>query len=151
MAGRVGRPPKPTSLKILHGDEERRINRAEPISPEGDVAPPSWLDERALEEWAYLAPVLAQMRVLTPADRAALAILCDAIARHAEAAQRVAREGLVLAGSQGQAKKNPACQLVRDYAGIVATYGGRFGLTPSDRSRISVGEAKSEPKERLLA
>jgi hypothetical protein len=35
--------PKPTALKVLHGDRTDRINRAEPIPPEREVIAPEEL------------------------------------------------------------------------------------------------------------
>src|SRR5690606_37703889 len=153
LMSRVGRPPKPTRLKVLHGDREDRINRDEPIPSDGDVVAPEWLDDRAREIWDRLAPDLIDRGVLTPWDVDAFAVGCDAVARHNEAAELVAEHGVLVVGDKERLVKNPAAQLVRDYAGIAATFLGRFGLTPSDRSRLSVNQDKSPGSgaERLLS
>ncbi|MDP8929911.1 MAG: phage terminase small subunit P27 family [Actinomycetota bacterium] len=150
MPGQVGRPPKPTTLKVLHGGHPERVNRSEPKPPAEKVAPPSWLDTKARLIWRELAQSLEKAGVLTVWDVREFAVWCDAVARHSEAAEQVAKEGLILEGQQGP-RKHPACQLVRDYAAIVTTYGARFGLSPSDRSRISVGEEKRDDKGRYLS
>src|SRR5215204_4108204 len=92
-----GRPRKPTALHRLHGTARPdRMNAAEPMPPIlGDVQPPAWLKGRSLRAWRDLAPRLRAMRVLTEADRDALALLCDAYGELVECRQVIAREGRV--------------------------------------------------------
>ena len=146
-----GRPAKPTALKVLHGDRRDRINTQEPAPMAGVVEPPGWLDDPAQRYWRRLAPDLADKGVLTAWDAEAFAVWCDAAARHAEAAQQVHREGLIVPGAAGGVVKNPACQLVRDYAQIMSVQAARFGLTPSDRSQLKVERSSAAPADRLLS
>lgn len=66
--GKRGPAPKPTGLRVLHGDRADRINRDEPQPDEGDVQPPAWLGEAALEVWHTLADELTAKGVLTAWD-----------------------------------------------------------------------------------
>ena len=48
--------------------------------------------------------------------------------------------------------KNPLLRIQKDCADIIARFGGRFGLTPSDRSKLDVS-GRPAPKhgaERIL-
>src|SRR6266542_124632 len=126
---RRGRPAQPTRLKVLQGARKDRGNDREPV-PDPDM-----IAKKVLTAWAVHA----------------FAILCDAIARHAQAARDVALRGPLVEGERGMVK-NPAVQLVRDYAGLGATCGGRFGLTTADRAHLLAGEkAPSAGADRLLS
>ena len=70
-----GRKKKPTLLKLVTGNPgHRKLNESEPEPAVGEVIPPKWLDETALEKWAE---VLDNCRWITPADADTLALYCD--------------------------------------------------------------------------
>jgi len=120
----AGRPPKPTALKILTGNPGHRpLPKNEPM-PERGAAPPAWMPLKARKEWDRLAPVLDRLGVLTEVDGEALAELCAARAKFQEV---VREEGRV------------PTELWRAIQAMEA----RFGLTPSDRARVS-----AEPKDK---
>ncbi|MGW2591966.1 phage terminase small subunit P27 family [Streptomyces sp. NPDC001515] len=159
--GRRGPAPKPTALRVLHGDRRDRINTAEPQPDALDVRPPDWLSTEALEVWEHLAEDLAAKGVLTAWDVEAYANWCDAVVRRRDAAAHVAAEGAVvelpvynkngdLTGHrQG---KNPWLLALDAADAQVQRYGARFGLTPSDRSQLNISPA-ADPAgaERLLS
>ncbi|MFD7319546.1 hypothetical protein ACFV9D_00420 [Streptomyces sp. NPDC059875] len=58
ITGRRGPAPKPTALRVLHGDRKDRINTGEPQPDEGEITPPVWLSNGALEVWRILADEL---------------------------------------------------------------------------------------------
>lgn len=149
----AGRPRKPTNLKVLHGDRTDRVNREEPVPGQVDVLPPEWLDGVGLELWAQLSPDLIAQGVLTAWDVEAFAMVCDSVRLFREARDRVAAEGLTVMGSMGSVIKHPLLQVQRDAATTFAQFGSRFGLTPADRAKISIGGSDGKPKgaERLLS
>jgi hypothetical protein len=67
----TGRKPKPTALKLLHGDARRGINLHEPEHASIDPAwPPDELtDFRARAEWERVIPTLARGHVTTGRSR----------------------------------------------------------------------------------
>ena len=87
-----------------------------------------WLDGIALELWNELEPILSAARVLTIADRTALALLCDDY-------QRV--------------RTDPDDFKARDRVRRMLC---EFGLTPSSRSRIRVEPEKKavDPLDEFL-
>jgi P27 family predicted phage terminase small subunit len=158
---RVGRPSKPTNLKVLHGDRKDRINTDEPQPDTGEILPPQWLSDAALDVWDQFAGDLEAKRVLTPWDTEAFANWCDAVARRRAAAEHVEEEGAVVEipvfNKNGdltghRRAKNPWLMALDAADAQVQRYGARFGLTPSDRAQLKIpnqGDGKSA--ERLLS
>lgn len=114
----MGRPPKPTVLKVLNGSAAHHPERRNPEEPQVDALtevpePPFRLTGRARAAWDNLAPQAVELGVLTSADLYALAETCVAFAK---------------AHSTGRAEWHRAFM-----TGL-----GRFGLTPSDRARVHV-------------
>ena len=150
--GARGPAPAPTALKALKG--QRVKNKREPV-PDLKVppAPPDHLltpgCEAALAIWERLAPDMWAKGVLTWWDRDAFAVWCTAVATHAEATKDVATRGVVVKTHNGQVK-NPALQVQRDSATTILQFGGRFGLTPSDRQALVMDDAEEKNDARRL-
>jgi P27 family predicted phage terminase small subunit len=162
--GRRGPAPRPTALKLLHGVDKHnpgRVNRDEPRPDEADIAPPAWLSPSALEVWDTVADDLIAKGVLTAWDVEALANWCDAVARRRDAAAHVEDEGAVIEQdvfnkngdvSGSRLAKSPWLLALDAADAQVRYYGARFGLTPSDRSQLSIGGADTGlGAERLLS
>lgn len=138
-----GRPPKPTHLKVLHGDRADRINRAEPVPGEQPIEPPEWLTAEGRAAWDRLAPDRIAKGVLTAWDIDAFAMFCEALPRAHEAARRAGQP--TVPGAQSPMSR------FKDAVAVCATLGGRFGWTPSDRAKLVVGGENRDSKERLLS
>jgi P27 family predicted phage terminase small subunit len=159
--GRRGPTPKPTALRVLHGDRTDRINTGEPVPSELDVEAPGWLGADALAVWEHYAPDLVAKKVLTSWDAEAFGCWCDAVARRRQAAAALEEEGPVvdapvfnkngeLTGTRRA--KNPWTLVLTEADGQVQRYGARFGLTPSDRSQLKLGgQDEGMGAERLLS
>lgn len=129
-----GRPRKPTALALLHGDHRKnpgRVNRAEPVPSAGAVGPPYELSGAAQLVWDRLAPDRSVKGLLTSWDVDAFAAFCEALA----ALQRL------WPGTPGY----------RDAVAVCTSIGGRFGWTPSDRAKLTVGEGRRDATEDLLS
>jgi P27 family predicted phage terminase small subunit len=152
--GKRGPAPKPTQLRVLHGDRPDRINDAEPIPADGEVTAPEDLSDDARAVWDRLAPDLIRVGVLTPWDVDAFKITCEALARYQQATRLVNGSALLVQGPNGFVK-NPVLVVQREAETTFAQYGARFGLTPSDRSQLKIGApgagAKGPGAERLLS
>jgi hypothetical protein len=128
----IGRPPKPTALKILQGNPgQRRLNDAEPKPPLG-ADPPVWLrdDPVLLAEWKRHAARLLRLGLLTEIDDDALCALTVLSVKFRE---------MVAAGAEANVLINITKELRAMW--------GRFGMTPADRSRVKV--EKPAPKTKL--
>jgi P27 family predicted phage terminase small subunit len=134
-----GPKKRPAHLQVRHGETRpSRVNYREPQAPGGTagIVPPDYLDEDARAVWERLAPTMIPRMMLTVWDPDAFGVYCTAVAHHARAARKVNEMGVIVAGDKGVQVKNPALQVVRDQAAIIATYASRFGLTPGDRASI---------------
>lgn len=148
--GKRGIAPKPTALRVLQGDRADRINTSEPIPAETEIPKPPLSDEAAAL-WDILADDLKRKGVLTLWDAQAFATYCDAAATHWLAADKLAEQGHVTKGERGPVS-NPWHRVWKDTADVMQRYGARFGLTPSDRSQLSMKENTPDgTKERLLS
>lgn len=156
----TGRPKKPTNLAILHGDKPSRVNKAEPKPAVLSADPPEWLSAEARQVWDRLAADLKVKQVLTAWDTETFACWCDAVVRRRSAAQALAREGEVIElpvyNKNGDLTghrlgKNPWTLVLNEADAQVQKYAARFGLTPSDRAGLSIGDAPSEPGADLLS
>jgi P27 family predicted phage terminase small subunit len=158
--GKRGPAPKPTPLRLLHGDRADRINDAEPVPAAVDIKIPTWLPASARTIWRAYAPDLQRKGVLTAWDVEAFAIFCDAAARRRKAVKELRARGEVvevpILNLQGdlvghRLQKNPWTLVLNEADGQVQRYGARFGLTPSDRSQLRIGGGgHRDPTEDLL-
>jgi phage terminase small subunit len=114
----MGRPPKPTRLKVLQGNPGKRSLPKNEPKPAAGAAPPPWMSPAARKEWARLAPRLLKLGLLTELDAEALAILCG----HLACAGQLSSQGLPI----DPRVSSEIRQLM-----------GRFGMTPADRSKVS--------------
>lgn len=142
----AGRPAKPTHLKVLHGDDKKnpqRVNRSEPTPGQAAVVPPFTLTKAAQAAWDRLAPDRIDKGVLTPWDADAFALFCEALV--------ITKSKLSSARRRPEPGAASPMAELKTAVGIVATLGGRFGWTPSDRQKLVVEEGRRDDKERLLS
>jgi P27 family predicted phage terminase small subunit len=158
--GKRGPAPKPTNVRVLHGDRKDRINTDEPVPGAGEVVPPEWLPTAAVEVWRLYAPDLRTKGVLTAWDVEAFAVWCDAVVRRRRAAAELEAQGEVIEmpvfNKNGEMTghrfgKNPWTLVLNEADAQVQRYGARFGLTPSDRAQIKVGGSSRDPNADLLS
>lgn len=90
----VGRPPKPTKLKILTGNPGGRpLNDQEPQPLRVMPDCPKRLRAREKKIWQHIAAKLFDCRLLTQIDDIALATFCEYYAEYCLLSNRVKREG----------------------------------------------------------
>lgn len=160
----MGRPPAPMNVKKLRGVDKKnpsRVNTSEPVPAAAQVEPPEWLAGEALAVWGQLAPDLEATGILTAWDAEAFACWCEAVARRRRAALALAEQGEIIDvpvfnknGYQSGSRpaRNPWALALSDADAQVQRYAARFGLTPSDRARLSVGsDDGAQGAERLLS
>lgn len=157
--GKRGVPPAPTALKILRGDKPSRVNTSEPKPDTGVVEPPRELSDRVRGIWDRLAPDMIRKGVLTTWDVDSFAAFCTAVVVNHDAMRDVEEHGTTCTFVERElydgtiiytTRKNPAWQVARESAALIVTLGGRFGLNPSDRSQLSMGEASGDADDDLL-
>ena len=142
----VGRKPVPTALKLLRGNPgHRRINLAEPAPQPAILACPEHLGPIAKAEWARLAPLLHNLRLLTELDRAALASICECWERSVKASEAITKYGLVMRKGD-VVSASPFIRIANQNLEQMRKLLTEFGMTPSSRSRIAAAP-KQEPEE----
>ncbi|KWT61841.1 hypothetical protein ADL21_11185 [Streptomyces albus subsp. albus] len=152
--GKRGPRPKPTALRVLHGDRPDRINTHEPRPATGLPACPDDAADDVREVWDYTLTQLAVMGTATPADRDALRAYCEAVVTHRKASTLLARSGVLIRSAKGGALiRNPVVQVQRDAAATLRGFAQEFGLTPSARSEIRMARESADDRspERLLS
>ena len=127
-----GPAPLPTAIKEFRGNPGKRpLNHDEP-KPElvdGLPQPPKWLKGEAKREWNRVLPYLTGTKVLAKLDTGPLATYC---LLHAEVV-KAARKGEI-----------PTAAVISQYRSLA----GEFGMTPSSRSRIKVGNVEEKDSEK---
>lgn len=149
--GKRGPAPLPTNLKLLRGTHRAdRATSNEPM-PEAKVpSRPSWLGEgvdwgsEAVREWDRVVGALAANGLLTDLDRTSLAAYCDAFGRWWHFRREVAEKGAVQVTESGYVAQRPEVALMNKALDDVKRFGALFGMSPSDRTRISVPEREGE-------
>jgi len=142
-----GHQPSPTNLKLLRGDRPSRVNTDEPQPNEGIPECPS-TNERVRAVWDYTMVQLLAMRTVTMADRDSLHGYCQAVVLFDDASLMLEEEGIiVIAGSSGRPLPHPAQKIQREAANQLRAYANEFGLTPSARTRIRVGDQKPKDQQ----
>lgn len=152
--GARGVHPKPTNLRVLHGDRKDRINTDEPPAPDGVAQCPSYASPEVREIWDYTIKQLALMGCASPADRDALICFCEAVNLHRQASAELAESTLMVGRLDEKAgiMRHPMIMVQRDAATQIARFAQHFGLSPSARSEIRnpKGASRGASADRFL-
>jgi P27 family predicted phage terminase small subunit len=153
--GDRGPAPKPTALRVLHGDRKSRVNLDEPQPRNLSPAKPEWLSESAGELWDLLMPDLEVMGTVKCSDWVALAQLCETWSRWRRINDLVAKSPPIWKRGEDAAGnpimvKNPLYSQVRDASAELRVMLREFGLTPSARAGLRVEVVLNEAADRLF-
>ena len=143
-----GRPPKPLELKVLHGTDRADRRPANPVK----VAPkkvscPKWLDKIASKEWRRIVKLLYSLKLVTELDVAALASYCNSYSLLQKAQEEIDARGLIITTTEGNLIQNPAVGIVNTQKKMINTFCSKFGLSPSDRSRLEIPQDNDKPAD----
>lgn len=147
--GTRGPAPKPTALRILHGDHPGRINTREPQSALGLPKPPRWLRRAARPHYRALGAVLDGMRVLQAADAYELGVLAETFTRWLEIRDSVevdetGKAKIKIPGRDGGTVRDPALMEERAARADFNRLAMQFGLTPASRTSLIAGAADDD-------
>jgi P27 family predicted phage terminase small subunit len=147
-----GRKPLPSNVVRLRGNPgKRRLNDAEPRPASRLPSCPACLGEEARKEWQRLLKELAGLGLLTGLDRGLLAAYCQAHALWVEAVSSIERYGTMVKSPNGYPMQSPYVAVANKQVDIMVRIASEFGMTPSSRTRIRVGETSPEdPFEAFL-
>ena len=147
-----GRKPLPSNVVRLRGNPgKRRLNDVE-LRPASKLPVcPALLGDEAREEWQRLAKELAELGLLTGLDRDMLAAYCQAHALWVEAVSSIERYGTMVKSPNGFPMQSPYVAVANKQVDIDGVDCRQFGMTPSSRTRIRVGDKPPEdPFEAFL-
>lgn len=157
--GQRGPKPTPQALKLLTGARIRMAaDLGEGVNPPVKAPPkPKDLVGPAAAEWRRIVPLLLELGLLTELDRAALALYCIAWGdvvllmhqlRADKEAARVAGEpeahALWRTLPSGIARESIHLRLLRDAEVRCDRALAHFGLSPSQRARVTVSREIGE-------
>lgn len=148
-----GRKPKPTSIKLLQGNPGRRpVNKEEPQYRTIEEDCPEHLSLVARKEWDRMRDLLQSSRILTEADRSALAAYCVAWGRWVEAEENIKKTGILVKSPNGFPIQNPWLPVSNKAFDHMHKLLQEFGLTPASRSKVKAIPAKDNESgvKRLL-
>jgi len=123
---------------------KRKLNTNEPKPPTGAPTRPAWLSPEAKRAWRYLEPRLLKLGLLTELDRMNFAILCQSWADYVEAVKDLRQFGWSFTTDKGYEGPRASVGKMHKAEERISQLGAKFGLSPSDRARISIPEPKTE-------
>ncbi len=140
-----GRKPKPTLYKELAGNPgHRSLNDREPIPPSELPECPKHLQDEARAEWFRICGALDTMGLLTSADHALLEAYCVTYARWLDAEAKLKEFGtIVKSPNKGFPMTSPYLHVANSALEQLRKLAVEFGLSPSSRSRIRVGDERA--------
>jgi len=143
-----GAKPLPTKIKALRGTlRKHRANANEPKAQPGMPACPAELGIIAKREWRRISRHLSAMGLLTTADRAALALYCDAYGRWLEAIKALQQYGVVIKSPNGYPVQSPYVAIANKAGEQVRLLLGEFGMSPASRTRVTAAPLSPELDE----
>ena len=138
-----GRRPKPVELKVIDGTYRKdRENPDAPVLPPGMPEAPAYLTGRALEIWVdYGRRLLDDLRVLSEAHWAALAMLSMELASYEQASAVIAEKGQTyttkMRGGQTSIRPRPEVAIAAKAFEHARRMLLEFGLTPASTGKVS--------------
>lgn len=149
-----GAKPKPTNLRLLHGNAGKRpLPKHEPKPKERAPRCGHWMSKAAKREWSYIVPKLAKLRIVTELDRAVIESYCSAYGRWREAEEVLGNEPLILRvvterSEDGKPLKsyvsqNPMLAVSNRARKQMHEALAELGLSPSSRTRVMTTDRAS--------
>ena len=133
----MGRPAKPTALKIVSGtDQPCRVRNDEPMPESDNIEKPEGMSPKADIHWDKIKKTLLDCKVLTNVDNIALAMLCTAIAEMFDIQSKLDQTGIMIRGRNNYPVISPYFRALNQKQDQVRRMLTEFGMTPSSRTRV---------------
>ena len=141
----AGRPPVPTRLKVIRGNPGKRpLPKGEPQPTIGIPTRPGWLSPEAKREWNRVVVELAELGLLAKIDRALISAYCQCWATYVSAIRLIHERGMTFETPSGYVAQRPEVAIALRNLEKMNQLSGKFGLSPSDRSKMAMPELKEE-------
>ena len=148
-----GRPPKPTALKLIDGEvNKKRINQNEPQPQKTELPkPPVWMHPTAKSEWKRVGEELCKLGIVTEIDIAILVGYCTAWAKFVEAEKAIKKDGFldgrIYKASHGNGSTAPYDWISNKAQEQMLKYAAELGIGASSRSRIRAIKGGNQPDD----
>jgi len=141
-----GPPRKPTKLKLLEGNPgHQKLNKHEPQPALATPTAPKWMKGAALEMWGRIVPELDRLGMLTVVDQGALEGACAAYGQAIECRLHIQKNGQTFKeGEAGYPWQRPEVSIEKQAWKQWDSLGSKFGLTPADRAKLTMGAELSK-------
>ena len=142
----MGRPRKPTHLKLIDGSRDRRsleLQEAEP-KPTGELGEPP--DCFSASQKATWHDVLSRCPngLLKTIDRSMFENFVMAVNLSHEANERMKISPMLIKTPSGIVVENPLLRIIRQQAMLIKLFGSELGFSPAARTRIAISEPEPE-------
>lgn len=159
----MGRPTKPTRLKVIQGtyrEDRAPVNEPQPEKVIKLPKPPRYLSKYAKTLWGALVEELTAQGILTIIDMPALEACCEAYGQYRAAHEAVFHPVDFETGKQTDRtlaeymdKRNsqtmPEYTAMTKAFAILKAYLIEFGMTPAARGRISIPDSPGEETDTM--
>lgn len=143
-----GRPRKSQALKKSQGtyrpDRDKNKGQTFPIAVPSGV-PDVLSSEYEIDIWKQVTPPLFELAILSPTDIPLLIAFCQQMGFYFECQKIIKTEGKFV-GKGYDRKLNPAWKMAKEALQEAHRIGSKFGMTPSDRERLTIRSPKNENK-----
>lgn len=142
--GKRGPTRQTTAHLKLVGSRLAKERADEPVPESGEPECPEFIAKDALmmAEWQKVCRSLAQMGILSTADRMAIACYAEAAAELSRTVDLVLEAGLTTETDKGNVIQHPLVGIKNKAAERVGKFEAKLGLSPSSRSTV-----KTNPKQ----
>jgi len=153
--GRSGAKPKPTAELERLGSWRAKNRKGEPARIDAELECPGWLESTAKLYWDAHYPMLYRSGVISAAEGAAFAMLCQRYADWWDAHEQCRERGrdLPVKDSKGRvigAKRAPWDMRERDLFNQYVQLCREFGLTPCSRTGVRALEGETDNIEERI-
>lgn len=140
--GSGGHNRLPVEVKRARGTLKKSREVATPVSlgapGEVNTAAPPYLTKGAKVEWARVAQLLDDAKLLVDADRTTLALYCTAVDRAQRAEEQIEEDGMTVKNpTTGALHAHPLLSVAKEARAQALRYGCEFGLTPASRGKMN--------------
>ncbi|MFI0848861.1 phage terminase small subunit P27 family [Mesorhizobium sp. IMUNJ 23232] len=143
-----GRKPRPTVLKLVMGNPDKRsLNSNEPKPANMIPTCPAHLSPTAKSEWKRLVRHLHEMGLMSQLDRSVLAVYCQTYGRWVEAERKLKETPPLLKTPAGYVQVSPWLTISHKCVELMHKYLTELGLSPASRSRVAVPKPGPPPWE----
>jgi P27 family predicted phage terminase small subunit len=138
-----GPKPQPTALKLYKGETRtERLNKNEPKPKLTAPVCPDYLDIDARKVWDELAPKLERLGILTEIDGLAFTALCIEWSEYIRL--RTMEGDSIQTFESGATQVAPQVSISHKCLTQLMKLFAAFGLTPSDRGRLSISPVSDD-------